>query len=808
MVFALKEKKSDRILHGKQSTRSPAESMQHSHHLSESAHLLQRSLGNHYLQSISQTAMQTDGLYIQRACAYDNSRGKFLEREEEHQKLQHKLIVGPPDDEYEQEADRVADMIMHMQEPQAQQAATMSGQVETSRIHSLRPQNQKTLQRQSVEEEIEERTPRILTKGLSDHTAEVTPGLAARIDTLQSEGQPLPSPIQAFFESSLGSDFSAVRVHNDAKAAETAHALKARAFTLGSNIVFGAGHYTPETIDGRRLLAHELVHVVQQSGGIESIPMQERISRVQNPIVQRAISRELDQIESYLSYGVFDWAITDKEAIRSLELLESLPRYQQAVFFANPKYVNRLRENLPEERVREFNKLEREVAPIQPPIPTIEDIRSKLSYGLFDWVVTDREAIEALEMLKQLSGSELAVALGSINYGRLMDNLPDNRKQELIDLLAQTLGTGGSRETEEKQHPGTVLNRITFRSDHGFMKDNISNWENTGTVYGDPEWFISDGKAISHPISQTRNSRVEIDVNLNVLPITAPEAPIKLIGKSDESSLNFEFTGTMSGGLNQTVALASSGLLPNRITAITDKRITWIMEWRDWMHEIGQTGPHTIFVTMDKPLKPDEVTQKRMALAVSLAGAIDELVPHPLVKGIMARWGAYNLDIKYPDNAWKLADNLDLGAQCIDIVRFVNGILETIGCPGTASAVVIAAMPDTPMVPFEDLWGTSNPGLWKVGPHPAHPTWFIGLMDANGCPNAYEAALKFDHSSTLRYYPGGVSMDREYKNPTDVLYIFQCLAWLTSIANKEAEIQSILATYPDGVCTLGRIRCR
>jgi len=77
-------------------------------------------------------------------------------------------------------------------------------------------------------------------------------------------GQPLPPATRAFFEPRFGYDFSQVRVHTDAPAAESARAVNALAYTVGRNIVFEAGHYAPETNRGRSLLAHELTHVVQQ----------------------------------------------------------------------------------------------------------------------------------------------------------------------------------------------------------------------------------------------------------------------------------------------------------------------------------------------------------------------------------------------------------------------------------------------------------------------------------------------------------------------------------------------------------------
>jgi hypothetical protein len=65
-------------------------------------------------------------------------------------------------------------------------------------------------------------------------------------------------------EPRFGADLSAVRIHTDAHAHELARSVNARAFTVGRNVVFGAGHYATHTDSGRRLLAHELTHTLQQ----------------------------------------------------------------------------------------------------------------------------------------------------------------------------------------------------------------------------------------------------------------------------------------------------------------------------------------------------------------------------------------------------------------------------------------------------------------------------------------------------------------------------------------------------------------
>jgi hypothetical protein len=82
---------------------------------------------------------------------------------------------------------------------------------------------------------------------------------------LSSAGSPLDGEARAFMEPRFGHDFAHVRVHVDARAAESARAVGAQAYTVGRHVVFGGGSYAPSTSSGRRLIAHELAHVVQQA---------------------------------------------------------------------------------------------------------------------------------------------------------------------------------------------------------------------------------------------------------------------------------------------------------------------------------------------------------------------------------------------------------------------------------------------------------------------------------------------------------------------------------------------------------------
>lgn len=106
-------------------------------------------------------------------------------------------------------------------------------------------------------------------------------------------GQPLPRSERTFFESRMGYDLSHVRVHTDAVAEGSARSLNARAYTVGHHIVFGQGQLSPHTSDGRHLLAHELTHVVQQTGVARQFTYPNPLSVLNAP---QMVSRSMDEL--------------------------------------------------------------------------------------------------------------------------------------------------------------------------------------------------------------------------------------------------------------------------------------------------------------------------------------------------------------------------------------------------------------------------------------------------------------------------------------------------------------------------------
>ncbi len=183
--------------------------------------------------------------------------------------LQTKLTISRPGDKYEQEADRVADMVMRIPESSVQRQVKPDEEQDKEVIQRKPVSAQITpfIQRQldSEEEEVEEETGQAKTLVQRRGTNQASSALPPIVyDVLHSPGQPLDADTRAFMESRFGHDFSRVRVHTDVKAAESARLAKAQAYTMGHEIVVGANAYIPHTTPGKKLLAHELTHVVQQ----------------------------------------------------------------------------------------------------------------------------------------------------------------------------------------------------------------------------------------------------------------------------------------------------------------------------------------------------------------------------------------------------------------------------------------------------------------------------------------------------------------------------------------------------------------
>ncbi len=208
--------------------------------------------------------------------------------------VQPSLSVSQPEDAWEREAERVAEELV----PDPGSAIPISGS--PPNIRGLPPSN--------------------TDPGRDDNEDALT----QRIRALSSRGRPLPETLQQDMEQRFGTDFRDVRIHTDTEAADLATRIAARAFTWRNHVVFGPGAWQPETLAGRRLLAHELTHVVQQRGG--SAPAVQRwyvpllseavdaigdlVDQAGNFIAEQGwklVRRYAPDLEPILRKGPFEW---------------------------------------------------------------------------------------------------------------------------------------------------------------------------------------------------------------------------------------------------------------------------------------------------------------------------------------------------------------------------------------------------------------------------------------------------------------------------------------------------------------------
>lgn len=181
----------------------------------------------------------------------------------ENKTIQPKLKIGQPGDEYEREADRVADAVMRMPNSQLQMQSV---------------EEEEKLQMQLMEEGGEEMHPNLQLK--ANQGAEASPGLSQKISSTKGSGAQMAPEVEHEMSAKIGADFSGVNIHTDSNAIQMNRGLGSRAFTQGNDIYFNKDEYNPGSSKGKHLLAHELTHVVQQEGKQSSLSAKSKEGQV------------------------------------------------------------------------------------------------------------------------------------------------------------------------------------------------------------------------------------------------------------------------------------------------------------------------------------------------------------------------------------------------------------------------------------------------------------------------------------------------------------------------------------------------
>lgn len=197
--------------------------------------------------------------------------------------VQAKLSVSQPGDRFEQEADRVAEQVMRMPDTETSVAGKTPSAV--GQLQRKCENCEEEIQRQSEDEEtsqemetalpaeegmaepdeFESGEPEPDETGMPKLEAGTASSNSSALQIPRGGGQPLESGTRHFMERRLGVDLGGVRIHTDRAATDSARSLRALAYTVRNNVYFNQGQYRPQSYEGRKLLAHELTHVIQQA---------------------------------------------------------------------------------------------------------------------------------------------------------------------------------------------------------------------------------------------------------------------------------------------------------------------------------------------------------------------------------------------------------------------------------------------------------------------------------------------------------------------------------------------------------------
>ena len=255
------------------------------------------------------------------------------------------------------------------------------------------------------------------------------------------------------------------------------------------------------------------------------------------------------------------------------------------------------------------------------------------------------------------------------------------------DVLASNVFTVG---------PLVELKSIEFTSDHesggaNILKDNNTNWTDSGTVYAEPEWVKSP--ATNNPISHTKNTKLTAKITVKVNP---SGVTFDLIGDGPDSYVDFQKTNNTSTGSDQEITVTADANLPDQVCTQT-KSINWKINVGSAECSAGSSGPHKIFITYGTP-SGSEPTDNRISWSCERCtgnSALDDIVlaayayintydpPHFNVA--TGEWPSGTPPI------WMLLDPSHSGGSCIAFANLLKHISNILGIPGGSLVYVYSS---------------------------------------------------------------------------------------------------------------------
>jgi hypothetical protein len=353
--------------------------------------------------------------------------------------IQANLTFNQSGDIYEQEADRMAEQVVSstpIGSAQRKCAACAEGA---------------TCPKCEEEEQIQK-------KETPGRAPQATPAMHSQIASLKGGGQPLPPSVLSFFEPRFGHDFSQVRAHTDAKAAESARAVNALAYTMGQEVVFSAGQYSPETSEGRRLLAHELTHVMQQEATGHAVPQRQPAPVALPPEHQERVAA-IDQVEDSLQPQREERAEVQREFAETQRT--SSDEEEEKELRAREKHLH---DRLSEVETDLIDGLQTKIDLLAQAISQIEQLLPIQSGGdapevrqeVWDEIDRLRGKKKAAEM-EQLSIQRARVRAWIKDVDEEIKKLPEgSQEREALEKLKKEYGEFLSGTAEQRAAPGTA----------------------------------------------------------------------------------------------------------------------------------------------------------------------------------------------------------------------------------------------------------------------------------------------------------------------------------------------------------------
>jgi peptidoglycan hydrolase-like protein with peptidoglycan-binding domain len=595
-------------------------------------------------------------------------------------------------------------------------------------------------------------------------TKPVTPGSRGPLSApasvhqaLASSGAPLDSGLRSFMEPRFGRDFTAVRVHTGSAAEKSARDVRARAYTVGQDIVFGRGQYEPGTADGRELIAHELAHVLQQDTG--------RIRR--KPLKPLTADEKAEDLQS--------------DELRDDDRLEKA--------FDNAPV---LKKNETSEGVK---TLQRALKDLDYPLP-ISFEKTGDADGIF--------------------GDE---TLGQVQQFQRDNELPDDGVVDR-DTLRTLDDKFNPRVTIDRVYIRDDRRElIDNRTDWSASGPRFVDWANSPyhIKFSPGHHFNADAIPVTMPAEKTIQAIARVKVRGGIpghtytIMATPTDTAIGWTLAGTETHKN----GRESDGI---VVLSGEAPTPKKI-GFQDTFLLWDVTTDKGTDGFGMSRLEA-FITSGAAFKSSETTPddspnvptyKRMRQAVKLADGADvgeadkvvyqvfRLFPNYGVCDVPDKPNPYNFPCRHLKSLWEMSDFPKTGNfQCITIARYANALVNVLGVPRVVQdisiePVVIWATEETREEGIEspgDHLGLNIPS--RV--HPRHRDWALGLIDGRCGVNNYEACVKLKWTppgqtkAVTQYYCGGLGKANPpegFKTPRQVLNTSFVLAYFVDMAHND-----------------------